>query len=111
MSGFRTHDPWLPISPDASRLNVEAETLEPASVLSLHRRSLDLRKRHFALSLGGYGTLLATGNILSYMRTAAHERFLIVLNLGSQAAEVSLASFDPIPKIILSTSPIWTRTR
>ncbi len=38
--GFTTGEPWLPVSPNASDVNVEAEAGDPLSTLTLYRRLL-----------------------------------------------------------------------
>ncbi|RCS25934.1 DUF3459 domain-containing protein [Phyllobacterium salinisoli] len=99
-AGFSTTSPWLPISPDAARFNVEAERDDPASMLSLYRRLLALRGESDALTIGSYTTVHASGDVLAYMREMGDERYLIVLNLGAAPAEITL----PGPgRIVLST--------
>jgi alpha-glucosidase len=102
-AGFSVREPWLPISADAARVNTAAEDLEPSSMLSLYRSLLDLRKRHAALSVGRYRAVAASGNLLSYIRYTRDERFLVVLNLGAQAADFSLESLDRDATALLST--------
>jgi alpha-glucosidase len=89
-AGFTSGSPWLPVAPDASAVNVEAEADDPSSMLSLYRRLLALRREHSALSVGSYVPLEASGDVLAYARQSASERFVIALNLGPEPAEMSL---------------------
>ena len=86
-AGFTTGTPWLPLAADWQERNVAVQSSDPTSLLSLHRALLALRRAHPALSVGQFAPLAATGDLLAYRRTAGTERFEIVLNLGSDAAE------------------------
>jgi glycosidase len=80
--GFTTGQPWLPLSADVATVNVVAERDDPASMLNLHRRLLELRRSEPALSVGDYAPLAATGNVLAYERRHGDRRVGVVLNLG-----------------------------
>jgi alpha-glucosidase len=81
-------------------VNVEAAANNPGSMLSLYRRLLSLRRASPALSLGHYTPLTASGDVLAYAREQGSERFFIALNLGPNAAEVTLPREC---RIVLST--------
>jgi alpha-glucosidase len=81
-AGFTTAEPWLPIGYDAAAVNVERLREDPASILSLHRRLIDLRRAEPALSVGAFAPVPATGNVLAYTREADGRCLLIALNLG-----------------------------
>ena len=51
-AGFSTAEPWLPLPGDWPTRNVAGEGDDPASMLSLHRRLLALRRAHPALAVG-----------------------------------------------------------
>lgn len=99
-AGFTKGSPWLPVAPDASKVNVNAQANDPTSTLSLYRRLLGLRREHPALAGGRYVPLQATGDVLAYARVGASERFVIVLNLGLEPAEASVPCRC---RIVLST--------
>jgi alpha-glucosidase len=85
-AGFTSGDPWLPIAEDWQSVNVEANSAESQSILSLYRRLIALRRHHAALSIGDYQPLPEHGDLLSYRRQFDNgTRFLIILNLGSEA--------------------------
>jgi alpha-glucosidase len=102
-AGFSGAEPWLPIAADAEQVNVAVEAGDPASILSLHRSLLQLRKRHAALATGGYQPVPATGTLLAYVRHTTAERLLIVANLGGRPAEFSFDGLGRAHSPLLST--------
>jgi alpha-glucosidase len=86
-AGFTSGEPWLPIAEDYERVNVEAQRDDPGSMLSLHRRLLDLRRGEPALEVGRFEPAEAVGDVLAYYRRGRAEEadFLIVLNMGPDA--------------------------
>lgn len=99
-AGFTTGEPWLPIAGDFAAVNVAAQRVDPASMLTLHRALLDLRRREPALSVGDWAPVEADGDVLAYLRSHGGSRFLIVLNLGREPASLA---FDGSGEIVLST--------
>lgn len=89
-AGFTTGTPWLPLAPDYQTVNVTAEEDDPDSILTLHRRLIDLRSVERALEVGHYRSVPTHGNLLAYLRELNDDRFLIALNLGD-ASEVFTA--------------------
>src|SRR3954470_8021806 len=53
-AGFSATEPWLPIAPNASTVNVAAQAPDPAPILSLYRTLIQLRRAESALSVGDY---------------------------------------------------------
>ena len=103
-AGFTTGEPWLPLNADWKTRNVAAESADPASMLSLYRRLLALRRSSQALSLGDYLEVSAGEGALVYERRAGDERVVVALNLTHEARTVRLpsgGSFSPV----LSTGP------
>jgi alpha-glucosidase len=95
-------DPWLPISDDVAVVNVQSEGDDAASMLSLYRRLLLLRRSHPALSVGEYEAVAATGDLLAYLRRAQGECILVALNLASEPYSLSIDSLGT-GQILLST--------
>jgi alpha-glucosidase len=102
--GFTTGEPWLPLGADHAQRSVEAQRRDPASMLTLARTLLELRRREPALSLGDWAPLVAEDHILAYARTLGERRrFVVALNL---AAAPGLVSRDGVAgTIALSTHP------
>ena len=57
--GFCAPDvaPWLPLAPDAAKVNVAAQADNPDSLLTLTRRLLRLRGKHPVLHAGAFEAL------------------------------------------------------
>ena len=102
-AGFSAVEPWLPVADNFSELNVASETEDPASILNLYRKLLQLRKAHAAFSVGEYEPVAATGDLLAYIRKGAGERFLVALNLGAEPHALSLAPLCATARTLLST--------
>ena len=100
-AGFSTGEPWLPLNADWPTRNVAAEAADPASMLTLHRRLLALRRAHPALALGEVTVLAREGDVLAYERRHGDDRLLVALNLGHEAAAATLPAGDWAP--LLST--------
>ena len=82
--------PWLPLATDARRVNVAGQRDDSASLLSLYRRLLGLRRRHPALHSGAYETLEVQGGVLAYARSWGGERMVVAVNLAPERQEVLL---------------------
>ena len=53
-AGFSTVDPWLPLNDDWPTRNISAQDQDTASMLTLYRSLLALRRSHDALSIGDF---------------------------------------------------------
>jgi alpha-glucosidase len=91
-AGFTSGVPWLPIDDDYPVVNVEAQSMDPTSILTLHRRLIALRREYAALALGEYKPLAMTGDLMAYIRNLGNTRFLVALNLGADPHAVSFAA-------------------
>ncbi len=89
-AGFSAGIPWLPIASDAADVNVEAQSSDPRSMLSLYRKLLSFRRRSDALTIGRYTKVHASKCVLAYLRETESERYLVALNLGPQPAEMTV---------------------
>jgi alpha-glucosidase len=91
-AGFTSGIPWLPIDDDYQIVNVESQSADPSSILTLYHRLIVLRRKHAALEYGDYEPVAMTGDLLAYIRKHGRERLLIALNLGSEPHAVSFAA-------------------
>ncbi len=103
-AGFTTGVPWLPLSDDYERLNVEAESRDADSMLALYRRLIALRRKEPALVVGGYRPLVADADVVAYVREHAGRRWLVALNLSSAERRLSLDASDARGEIIVATN-------
>jgi alpha-glucosidase len=83
-AGFTTGRPWLPIPPEAEHASVAAQEEDPDSMLSLYRRLIALRKRHGALTRGGYRPESAPEDVFAYRRTDSDGDVLVALNFAAR---------------------------
>ncbi|KQT46570.1 alpha-amylase [Methylobacterium sp. Leaf456] len=107
-AGFSTVEPWLPLTVDRERRNVDALRDDSRSILTLYRRLLSLRRDHAALSVGGWrGLALApdlAAEIFAYERFEGAESLRILLNFGGAAHAVPLDGGQAWT-VLLSTRP------
>ena len=125
--GVAAVEPWLPIAADAASIsheaepkartnaggpgpdrrprpvNVAAQRDDPRSLLTLYRRLLALRRAEPALALGPFAPLRAPGDLLAWVRKDGDRRFLVVLNLGGEAASYAPPVLDVNGEVVLST--------
>ncbi|MGH2600354.1 MAG: alpha-amylase family glycosyl hydrolase, partial [Dehalococcoidia bacterium] len=83
-AGFTTPEarPWLPLAPDADRVNVASQAEDPDSLLTLTRRLLRLRSEHPVLHVGDFEPVGATPDgTYAFRRVSADGRLTVVLNL------------------------------
>ena len=100
-AGFTTGAPWLPLAADAPKRNVAAQRDDPASLFSLYRRLIWLRKESAALRRGSYRTLPAPSGVFAYAREAEGERVFVALNFGKARRRVSPGSGEG--RVLVST--------
>ncbi|HVH11563.1 MAG TPA: DUF3459 domain-containing protein [Longimicrobium sp.] len=95
-AGFTTGEPWLPLADDFASNNVQAQRADPASMLTLHRELLELRRREPALHVGDWSPVDADGDVLAYHRSHGNTRFLVALNLGSDPASLDVGEMGDV---------------
>jgi alpha-glucosidase len=82
-AGFSSGIPWLPLAPDAAARNWYRQIADPASMLTLYRRLLALRRREPALSVGDFQPISSEQNLFVFARIHTDRRFIIALNFDS----------------------------
>lgn len=101
-AGFSRSEPWLPVAPNYLEINVEKESKEPRSILSLYKALIHYRKKSPALLYGSYEPL-AAGNpqLFAFARKFKKEKNVIVLNFSGkkQTAKLDLSG----AKAVIST--------
>lgn len=97
-AGFTTGTPWEPLAEDWPIANVATEAADPASLLNRYKELIAFRAAHPALEAGG--TLLVDGGggpVIGWLRVAAGETLLVVLNLGATPASDYALALDAGP--------------
>ena len=97
--------PWLPLGTDNLARNVAAQRDDPASMLSLHRRLLALRRRTPALVAGAYSPVEADGDVLAYLRGDGPDGRLVALNLGPRPGRLAVPAEVAGGRVLVSTHP------
>jgi glycosidase len=79
--GFSTAEPWLPVHPNHTLVNVEEERGDPGSLLSFYRELIWLRKRTPALNQGTARSLVSgPTDCLAFLRCHEDQTVLVLLN-------------------------------
>ena len=114
--GFTTGTPWLPVDPEADRLNVKTASADPDSLLTFYKRLLWLRRTVPALQTGAYEPIdTPGGEVFAYRRTGGDRSILVALNFtprptslaGTGGGRVLLSSRGerPDPAGVVSLAP------
>ncbi len=109
--GFSLANPWLPVALDFPYRNVEQESQDPDSMLSLYRRLIQLRREEPALVAGDYRPLVAEGSLMAYLREHGEQRLLVALNLGPGPSQLSLGALGAGGEIVIATERRRERER
>jgi alpha-glucosidase len=108
-AGFTTGTPWLPVSDNASTLNVDLAIRNPSSLLSLYRRLIRLRRETPALTRGIYRPLQSTDpHCLVFTRqdTEDHvteQAILVAVNFSGHDTTCSIPGVQCQGMLLLST--------
>lgn len=84
--GFSGVEPWSPHWEDVETVNVDRQSSDPESLLSLYRDLIDLRSADPAIGRGGYGAVqTGTEDVLAFVRTdpVASRSVLVLANVTS----------------------------
>ncbi|MGC2335356.1 MAG: DUF3459 domain-containing protein [Pseudolabrys sp.] len=106
-AGFTRGNPWLPVAMSFQSCNVEAMRTDSASILTLYRRLLSVRRDHAALSSGAFRLIGVQGNALVYERADERERIVVCLNFGDSEQQVGVDEVNGA-SILASTYPVRT---
>lgn len=96
-AGFTTGEPWLPID-TRPEMQVDVQSGDEGSMLSLYRRLLGLRRREDALSLGDYRTIHVDESLFCYERSHGGRGLAVALNFSEAERPLPIAG-----KPLLST--------
>ena len=102
-AGFSTSTPWLPLADDFRHENVANLDADAASILSLYRALIGLRKKLPPLVSGDYVPIAAEGDLLLYRRESGETTVVIALNLGAEPVSIKSDAAGLSGEILLST--------
>jgi len=99
-AGFTRGIPWLPIGDHLATCNVASEAEDHASLLTLYKALLRLRRESRALNVGQFRLLAVDDAVMVYERSDGDERYVIALNFTDTERKL------PVPSpgaLVLST--------
>ena len=91
-AGFSGGKPWMRLSRDWERINVQRQQADPDSLLSLYKRLLAIRRATPALRRGAYHPLLPRPrDVMAFVREHDGQSILVCLNFSAKTARLDLA--------------------
>jgi alpha-glucosidase len=102
-AGFTAGTPWLPLNADCITRNVATLAADPASILSLYRRLIALRRKYTALSTGRYVAIPTDSDVLAFERRGNDARLLVALNFGAGVSRFKLPPDAGHARMLLCT--------
>lgn len=106
-AGFSTaKTTWLPVTDNYRSYNVESESKDPDSFLSLYKELAKLRNQADSLKYGKL-SIYDTGNhaVLGYKRAIDNEEHIILINFSKTISNFTLKQGDDLGKFVLSSNP------
>jgi oligo-1,6-glucosidase len=106
-AGFTTGRPWLQVNPNFTKINLEQQVKDPASLFRFYRDLIALRKNpqySETLLYGSFEPYLADEScILSYLRRSSGQTILVLSNYGKETRTLPLPA--KAKKILLDNCP------
>jgi oligo-1,6-glucosidase len=97
---------WLAVNPNSNEINAKQAVADPDSVYHYFQKLIALRKKTPALVYGDYKDLDPQHpSVFAYTRTLGALRYLVVLNLSSQAVTYLVPPGQKVGSVILSNLP------
>jgi alpha-glucosidase len=98
--------PWLPVADNYQSHNVETESSDPNSFLTLYRQLTKLRNQSDAIRYGSI-EIFETGNkhILGYVRQQGEETYVILVNFSASSQHLGRAAAESLGNCVLSSQP------
>lgn len=92
-SGFTTGKPWINVSENYKKINVENAIKDKESVFYHYKKLIELRKMEDVVAYGDYKILLESHpNIYAYTRSYKNETLLVVNNFYSEEVVLDLSN-------------------
>jgi oligo-1,6-glucosidase len=108
-AGFTSGKPWLPVHPNYTAVNVEAEEKNENSILNFVKKLIRVRKENKEVLVYGRYMVLDKDNpaVYAYTREANGKTFLVLLNFTRNQASVNSGKDITKAKLLISnyTSP------
>ncbi|MEO8104862.1 MAG: alpha-amylase family glycosyl hydrolase [Candidatus Saccharibacteria bacterium] len=104
-AGFSTAaKTWLPVAANYPTHNIETESLDPDSFLSLYRQLGQLRDQSESLRRPEFRVITtANSKVLGYVRGGAAEQYTVLVNFSPTTQNVNLPAESPLGDFVLSS--------
>lgn len=90
--GFSKAEPWISMSDNYERINVEAQENDETSILAFYKKLIALRKEKAVIAKGTIDFLAReNADVLSYVRSLEEEQLLVICNLRGKESCIELA--------------------
>ncbi len=108
-AGFTTGTPWLPVNPNHTAVNAEAELADPDSVFAYYQKLIALRKQ-YPVFVDGDFTLREEDHprLLVYERAMPGAQMLVVCNFGDEATPWTLPEAWQGGRVLIENCPAST---
>jgi alpha-glucosidase len=84
-AGFSTANPWLPVAKNYKKVNVETQSKDEQSMLTLYKTLINFRNQSDTLVTGAYRSIDATSaDVFAYIRASETEKLLVMINFSDQ---------------------------
>lgn len=86
---------WLPLPPDYTTLNVEAESKDPNSLFQWHKALIALRRSNPVLRDGDQTTFAAENDkVVAYLRKAGKKQIVVLTNFSNVNQEIKMGDLS-----------------
>ncbi|WES64318.1 alpha-glucosidase [Microbacter sp. GSS18] len=104
-AGFTEGEPWIPVNPNHTWLNVAAQADDPGSVLAYYRRLIALRHSDPVVVDGTFRMLLPEHpDVFAYAREGDGGRVVVIANLSGERYEVDVPEVDGSGLVLANVS-------
>ena len=92
-AGFTDAAPWMPVNPNHTRINAEAQVGDPDSVFSFYKRLIALRRELAVVREGDFTLLMEEDpRVFAYLRSDGEQTLLVACNFSGETAALDSAA-------------------
>jgi len=105
-AGFTSGIPWIKVSDNFNKINVEAEIANDNSILNYYKKLIEIRKKNKIVSEGKFIPILEEhSKILAFIRELNGKKILVACNFYGEKIMASLECIENLnPNTLLSNS-------
>ncbi|MGO2078088.1 MAG: glycoside hydrolase family 13 protein [Staphylococcus equorum] len=88
--GFSEHEPWFPVNPNYTEINVSSQLQDSDSILNFYKSLIQVKKSHDIFTYGTFNLIDAENDrVFAYIRELEGKRVLVVGNLTDKSASLA----------------------